>query len=47
LTKLRFTPMMETCGIDVFKTARHSGFEINTRNTTQGRWNYFPLVFMQ
>jgi hypothetical protein len=29
--------MMEACGIDVFKTARHNGFEIDTRKEIYGR----------
>jgi hypothetical protein len=37
-------PLMEACGIDVFKTARNNGFVIDTRKETCGRWNYFALV---
>lgn len=29
--------MMEACGIDVFKTARNNGFEIDTKKETFGR----------
>ncbi len=47
LGKLRIRPMMEACGIDVFKTARHNGFDIDTRKETYGRWNYFALVLME
>jgi hypothetical protein len=47
LTKLRTRPMMEACGIDVFKTARHNGFDIDTRKETYGRWNYFALVLIE
>ncbi len=47
LTKLRIRPMMEACGIDVFKTARHNGFDIDTRKETYGRWNYFALVLVE
>jgi predicted metal-binding protein len=47
LTKLRIRPMMEACGIDVFKTARHNGFDIDTRKETYGRWNYFALVLIE
>jgi hypothetical protein len=47
LTKLRIRPMMEACGIDVFKTARRHGFEIDTRKETYGRWNYFALVLIE
>jgi hypothetical protein len=38
--------MMEACGIDVFKTARRHGFEIDTRKETYGRWHYFALVLI-
>ena len=47
LNKLRIRPMMEACGIDVFKTARHNGFEIDTRKEAYGRWNYFALVLIE
>ncbi len=47
LTKLRIRPMMEACGIDVFKTARHNGFDIDTRKEPYGRWNYFALVLIE
>ena len=47
LTKLRIRPMMEACGIDVFKTARHNGFDIDTRKEVYGRWNYFALVLIE
>lgn len=47
LTKLRVRPMMEACGIDVFKTARRNGFELDTRKETFGRWNYFALVLIE
>jgi hypothetical protein len=46
LTRLQIRPMMEACGIDVFKTARRHGFEIDTRKATYGRWNYFALVLI-
>ncbi len=46
LTKPHIRPMMEACGIDVFKTARHNGFDIDTRKETYGRWNYFALVLV-
>lgn len=39
--------MMEACGIDVFKTARHNGFDIDTRKETFGRWNYFALILVE
>jgi hypothetical protein len=39
--------MMEACGIDVFKTARNNGFEIDTRKETLGRWNYYALVLVE
>lgn len=44
--KLRITPMMEACGIDVFEIARDNGFQIDTRKETYGRWNYFALVLI-
>jgi hypothetical protein len=37
---------MEVCGIDVFRSARNNGFEIDTRKETYGRWNYFALVLI-
>jgi arsenite methyltransferase len=45
--KLKVRPMLEACGIDVFKTARHNGFDIDTRKETYGRWNYFALVLIE
>ncbi|MBC8430930.1 MAG: hypothetical protein H8D96_03325 [Desulfobacterales bacterium] len=39
--------MMEACGIDVFKTARNNGFEVDTRKETFGRWNYFAMVLVE
>jgi len=39
--------MMEACGIDVFRTARNNGFEINTQRETFDRWNYFALVLIE
>jgi ribosomal protein L13E len=38
---------MEACGIDVFKTARVNGFEIDTRRETYSQWNYFALVLLE
>ncbi|HEW79256.1 MAG TPA: hypothetical protein ENH34_04735 [Phycisphaerales bacterium] len=40
-------PLMEACGIDVFKTVRANGFEIDTRKETYGNWNYFALVLVE
>lgn len=40
-------PLMEACGIDVFKTVRTHGFEIDTRKETFGRWNYFALLLIE
>jgi len=31
--------MMEACGIDVFKTARHNGFDIDTRKEISAAWD--------
>jgi hypothetical protein len=39
--------MMEACGIDVFKTARHNGFDIDIKKETYGRWNFFALVLVE
>jgi hypothetical protein len=39
--------MMEACGIEVFKIARHNGFDIDARKETHGRWNYFALVRLE
>ena len=39
-------PLMEACGIDVFKTARDNGFHIDTKKETYGKWNYFALVLL-
>lgn len=38
--------MMEACGIDVYKTVRYAGFEIDTRVETYGRWNYYAMVLL-
>ncbi|KLU65757.1 hypothetical protein DEAC_c23870 [Desulfosporosinus acididurans] len=40
-------PLMEACGIDVFKTARNNGFNIDTKKETYGKWNYFALVLLE
>lgn len=40
-------PLMEACGIDVFKTARDNGFQIDTKKETYGKWNYFALVLLE
>lgn len=40
-------PLMEACGIDVFKTARDNGFYIDTKKETYGKWNYFALVLLE
>ena len=40
-------PMMEACGIDVYKTAWANGFEISTKKETYGKWNYFALVLIE
>lgn len=39
--------MLEACGIDVFKTARRNGFEIDTLKETYGQWNFFALVLIE
>jgi hypothetical protein len=38
---------MEACGIDVFRTARDNGFDVDTRRATFGRWNYFALLLLE
>jgi hypothetical protein len=38
---------MEACGIDVFKTARANGFEIDTKKDASGQWNYYALVLIE
>ncbi len=38
---------MEACGIDVFRTARVNGFEIDTRKETYGDWNFFALLLIE
>jgi len=38
---------LEACGIDVHRTARNNGFEVDTRKETYGRWNYFALVLIE
>ena len=44
--RLQVRPMMEACGIDVFKTARRNGFQVDTRKETYGGWNFFALVLI-
>jgi len=39
--------MMEACGIDVFKTARRNGFDIDTRKETYGQWHFFAMVLIE
>ena len=40
-------PLMEACGIGVFKTARDNGFYIDNKKEAYGRWNYFALVLLE
>ena len=40
-------PSMEGCGIDVFKTARNNGFEIQTIREREEVHNYFGLVLFE
>jgi len=40
-------PLMEACGIDVFKTARDNGYQVDTKKETYGQWNYFALVLLE
>ena len=44
---MRLLVVEDDAKIDVFKTARHNGFEIDTRKETYGRWNYFALVLIE
>jgi hypothetical protein len=44
---MRVRPLMEACGIDVFKTARNNGFQIDTRKEMYGGWNYFALLLVE
>ena len=39
--------MMEACGIDVFKTARRNGFQVDTDKEKYGRWNFFAMVLIE
>jgi len=39
--------MLEACGIDVFRTARNKGFEIDTEKEIYSHWNYFALVLIE
>ena len=38
---------MEACGIDVFKTARRNGFQVDTGKEAYGRWNFFAMVLIE
>lgn len=38
---------MEACGIDVFKTARDNGYQIDTQKDTYGQWNFFAMVLIE
>lgn len=38
---------MEACGIDVFKTARDNGYQIDTQKDTYGQWNFFALILLE
>ncbi|MBI4285631.1 MAG: DUF2284 domain-containing protein [Chloroflexi bacterium] len=39
-------PSMESCGIDVFQTARHHGLPIDTLRTQEQTRNYYLLVLV-
>lgn len=39
-------PAMEACGVDVFETARRSGFHIDVVRTSGDRQDYFALVLV-
>jgi hypothetical protein len=38
---------MEACGIDVFKTARRNGFQIDTCKDNDGKWSFFSMVLIE
>ena len=40
-------PMMEACGIDVFKTARRNGFAVVTPSDGSGQLTYFAMVLIE
>ncbi len=40
-------PSMESCGIDVFTTARNNGFTIETLDSRKCKGNYFGLVLLK
>ena len=40
-------PSMEACGIDVFKTVRKHGFEINVVKNKNDKQHYFGLVLIE
>ena len=40
-------PSMESCGIDVYSTARSNGFTINTLDSAKCRADYFGLVLIK
>ena len=40
-------PSMEACGIDVFQTARESGFDINVLQDREEVGNYFGLLLLE
>ena len=40
-------PSMESCGIDVFSTARNNGFSINTLDSARCRADYFGIVLIE
>jgi len=43
---LRVRPSMEACGIDVYRTARNSGFPVNVLQTRTDTRNYFALLLV-
>jgi hypothetical protein len=38
--------MLEACGVDVYKTVRKAGFEIDTKKETYNKWNYFAIILL-
>ena len=40
-------PSMESCGIDVYSTARSNGFSINTLDSARCKADYFGLVLIK
>lgn len=44
---LQVVPAMEACGIDVFRTVRNNGYEINTLRSKEETASYFGLILVE